>query len=393
MSEKENEQYLENERVLEKTEEGIQEKKDLVPEFNISNPVKGRIQYEENELSKLEKEAEQMVENVLGASYVEETSKLKDFSQFGKSEEMSSDKMLMKNKTLAQLEGNAVKNDLADKLVNLRKTMSAITESQGAESKGFMDKIKRKIFKTKYVSDYVIKKENTEQVVSGIIGDLYRSRNVLIKDNSTLEMFEESSRLEIFELQRQIVLGEKLYEELKEREKNGEFRGKEHLFQEAMFKTLNRTKLLNDKLLQMYQASEAAKNIYKNNEKLIINIDEYSKAAESMMYVSIFISDSLSSQQAALKGVEEVKTFINDLMLSNSEMLAENASKVDDFMSSGILDIETAKKSLSILTKTIEEQELSAQRIIDESRRHIDEMSSLMSDVSKKYKNPDLKQD
>lgn len=369
----------ENEVQLEKEQERV-----LPKTTGIVTPVQDSINFSEEEKENSKSVSREIVDEMLQADFVDEKKVLKNFSQFGKTAEASSDKTLMKNKTLAQLAGNDVKNNLAEKLIELKRTTSAITDNANVDA-SFLDKIKRKFMKNKQASNFVMKRQEAETVISGIIEDLYKSRDVLERDNIQLENFQNAARIEMRALQQQINFGEDLYQELLRRNEAQEFANKPRVFEEAVEKTLVRTKLLGDKLLQLFQAAEAADSIYKNNEKLTSNIEEYSKAAESMMYVSIFIADSLSSQKAALKGVEEVKTFINDLMLSNSQMLAENTADVNKFMSTGILDIETAKKSLAILSKTVEEQEQSTKRIIEESRKHIDEMNGLMSGLKNKY--------
>lgn len=232
------------------------------------------------------------------------------------------------------------------------------------DKQNFFSRLFRKISTS--INEIVSKYQKTGAQIDRISVKLDQYKQALTKDNTMLDQLFEKNREYFDSLNLYIAAGEWKIEELTTEtlpnmQRKAELSGNQMALQEVndLVQLIERfEKRIHDLKLSRQitlQSAPQIRLIQNTNEALIEKIHSSILTAIPLWKNQIVIALTLLRQRKAVEAQKQVSKTTNELLLKNAEMLKENTLTAVKENESGLVHIETLKKTQAQLISTIEE--------------------------------------
>ncbi|MFG6150309.1 toxic anion resistance protein [Halobacillus sp. B23F22_1] len=239
-----------------------------------------------------------------------------------------------------------------------------------------------KISKKQPIDRYMKKYETVDSKIDTVVRSLLAGKDRLEEDSVELQLIKENAQKRIYDLDKQIYLGKKLFELLKEKEAAGDY--DLALLTEGKEKIITRTRNMTQMKSVLHQSISSVDIIKKNNEKLKESIRNAVTLTKNIITVSASIQLALNNQRKVIDTVNGVNKATEQMLVSNSRNLKENAEETTQMMENPAISMEALQESFDNVFEALKTTEQSSERIIASSEQFIDEMDALNENVRKK---------
>ncbi|SIS38695.1 toxic anion resistance protein [Salimicrobium flavidum] len=275
---------------------------------------------------------------------------------------------------------NKSNNDIPQTLNELKDIVSDLDpkQTEGNAMTRFFYKMSNK----KPIDRYMKKYETVDSQIETIVRSLLAGKDRLEEDSVELGLIKDSAQNRIYELEKQIYFGKKLFQLLKEKETTGEY--DKALIAEGKEKIITRTRNMTQMKSVLIQSISSVDIIKKNNEKLKESIRNAVTLTKNIITVSATIQLALNNQKQVIDTVNGVNKATEDMLVSNSRNLRDNTEEATKMMENPAISIEALQESFDNVFEALETTEKSSARIIASSEQFIEEMDALNENVRKK---------
>lgn len=335
------------------------------------------------DLEKITEEAEQIVEKMGPANHDDLAAIMEKFGNLGgKEQSLAGDSLSSLKRPVKDMMANSNNTEIPDNLLKLRSTVNELNP-EGLNKNG-VQKIINRIFRKNSVDKYIAKYQSVEQNIEVIVKGLLRGRDRLQEDNADLEMIKRDSQEKVYNLEKQIYLGNQLFKTLETKSKDPEWQDKQSLLLEAQEKIIVRTKNMSTMVNVLHQSIASVDIIKKNNDKLKEAIRNAIDTTKNLAPVTAAIHMALGNQKTIINAVHEVNEATENMLLANARSLKENTIETSKLLENPSISIEKAKQAFNDIYSAIQTQEDSTRRIIESSKKYVEEMDQLNGDIKKK---------
>lgn len=337
----------------------------------------------EEEIAQINSEAEEIIQKMEPASNEELNSIMDELSNLGSREQKKAGEALSNlRRPVKDLMKNHDNTEIPDSLLKLRSTVNELNPDfvKGQGIKGLFNKI----FGGKSVDKYIAKYQSVETNIEHIVKGLLKGQDKLEEDNADLEIIKRDSQEKIYNLEKQVYLGNKLFKILEERKDNPEWSEKQNIISEAQEKVIVRTKNMSAMINVLHQSIAAVNVIKKNNEKLKESIRNSIDTTKNLAPVTAMIHMALGTQKKVITAVNQANQTIEDMLVANARSLKENTEETTKLLEKPSINLDKAKQAFNDIYSAIETQEASSRRIIENSLRYVEEMEELNSEIKQK---------
>lgn len=334
------------------------------------------------ELDRLNKEAEQYVDNLSTEKGADLSKVLEQLSDLGEKEQRSAGDSLsaLKKPVKAMMDGK--NDDIPKTLLELRQVVNQL-DPTGLEAKGFKG-IVNKILRKNPMEKYIHKYQSIDKQIEEIIRGLLIGRDNLQEDSVGLEMLKEEANQKILELDKQIYLGKQLSKLLDEQRQNPDRIKDRNTINDALEKILIRTKNMQVTKGILYQSIASIDVIKKNNEKLLEAIRNAITLTRNVVTVSATIQLALNNQKKVIDAVNGTNSAIESMMLSNSRALKQNTEETTKMLENPAISLDKLRESFNNIFDAIKTTEESQERVINSSKIFIEELDDFNDEMKKK---------
>lgn len=337
-------------------------------------------------LKELNQNAEQLVEKMKPASDDDLALIMEQFSNLGAKEQRSAGESLSSlrnpaNKMMANKDNTVV----PDNLLKLREQVNVLNP-QGLSQNGVKGVINR-ILRRNSIDKYISKYQSVEKNIEVIIKALLVGQDKLQEDNADLEIIKRDSRDKINNLNKQIHLGNQLFEILENKKNDPEWQGKAPIIMEAQQKISTRTQNMSTNVSVLMQALASVDIVKKTNDNLKEAIRNAIDTTKNIAPLSATIHMALSNQKTMINAIHNVNEATENMILANSQMLKENSEETTKLLERPSISIEKLQESFNNILTAIETQESSSRRIIENTREHTKKLEIFNEELKKKLPN------
>lgn len=256
-------------------------------------------------------------------------------------------------------------SEIGNVLKDLMRKLEEVNPNElDVDKQNFFSRLFRKISST--VNEIVSKYQKTGAQIDRISVKLDQYKQMLSQDNTMLDELFEKNRDYFYSLNLYIAAGEMKVEELTTKtlpdmQRRAEASGNQMELQEVndLFQVTERLeKRIHDLKLSRQitlQSAPQIRLIQNTNEALVEKIQSSILTAIPLWKNQIVIALTLLRQRRAVEAQKQVSKTTNELLLKNAEMLKANTLTAVEENESGLVDIETLKKTQAHLISTIEE--------------------------------------
>lgn len=204
---------------------------------------------------------------------------------------------------------------------------------------------------------YFQKFETAQEALDAIIHDLESGREMLRRDNLTLNDDQDALRSTLVQLKRQIELGrlidDRLNNALAELEQDSSKRA--FIEEELLFPLRQRIVDLQQQLAVSQQGVLALEVVIRNNRELIRGVDRAINVTVSALNVAVTVALALANQRLVLDRVEALNTTTSDLIAGTSQALRSQGVEIQTRAASTVLDMSKLEQAFKDVIGAIEE--------------------------------------
>ncbi|WP_379971097.1 toxic anion resistance protein [Ectobacillus sp. sgz5001026] len=336
----------------------------------------------EEELAKLNKEADLYVQKLNSERNVDISNVLTQLAALGDKEQREAGETLtaLKQPVVAMMNG---KNDeIPNTLLELRKAVSQL-DPNPMHASGFK-RVMNKMLRKNPLEAYMIKYQSIDKQIEAIIKSLLVGRDNLQEDSVGLQVLKERSIQKIEALDRQVYLGKRLSEMLEEERQKPERSKDVVLINEALEKILVRTRNMQQAKSILLQSIASIDIIKKNNEKLIEAIRNAVSMTQNVVTISASIQLALANQRKSIDAVNATNEAIETMILSNSRALKQNTEETTRLLENPAIGMDKLRESFDNIFAALQASEESSERIIQSSKTFVKEIDTFNDEMKKK---------
>lgn len=337
------------------------------------------------DIEKITEDAEQIVERMKPAGQDDLAAIMDQLGNLGAKEQQRAGESLGSlRKPVKELLKNSNNTEIPDTLLKLRSELNDINPEalRASGVKGMINRILRKNSLDKYIAKY----DTVEKNIEAIIKNLLRGQDKLEEDNADLEIIKRDSQEKIYHMEKQIFLGKKLFDILEKKKTDPDWHTKENIIMEAQQKVIVRTRNMSTAVNVLHQSIAGINVIKKNNEDLKEAIRNAIYTTKNIGTVTVAIHMALENQKSVIKAVKTVNEATENMLLANSRALKENTEETSKLLEDPAMSFEKAKEAFNNIYSAVETQEQSSRRIIENSKKYLDQMEELNKEIKEKSK-------
>ncbi|SDX38350.1 MULTISPECIES: toxic anion resistance protein [Salimicrobium] len=356
------------------------ENKSIEAEMDEQDLKEAKTLIKQEDMERLNREAESYAGQFDKAEDGSVSEVLKELGDLGEKEQRVAGETMDSLKRPVNDLMNKSNNDIPRTLNELKNVVSDLDpkQTEGNAVTKFFYKMSNK----KPIERYMKKYETVDGRIETIVRSLLAGKDRLEEDSVELGLIKESARERIYELEKQIYLGKKLFQLLKEKEGTGEH--DDALIEEGKEKIITRTRNMTQMKSVLIQSISSVDIIKRNNEKLKESIRNAVTLTKNIITVSATIQLALNNQKEVIDTVNGVNKATEEMLLSNSRNLRDNTKEATSMMENPAISIEALQESFDNVFEALETTEQSSERIIASSEQFIEEMDQLNANVRKK---------
>lgn len=226
---------------------------------------------------------------------------------------------------------------------------------------------------------YFRKFENTQQALDAIIEDLESGRDMLHRDNLTLNDDQQALTKILGELNRQIALGRiidrRLQDEIAARDSDDPRR--HFLEEELLFPLRQRIVDLQQQLAVSQQGVLALEVIIRNNRELMRGVDRAINVTVSALTVAVTVAMAMANQRLVLDRIEALNTTTAQMIGGTAKALRQQGVDIQKRASSAMLDMQVLEEAFSEVMGAIDDLSSYRQDALPRLEEQINRMAAL----------------
>lgn len=226
---------------------------------------------------------------------------------------------------------------------------------------------------------YFRKFENAQQALDAIIADLESGRDILHRDNLTLNDDQLALTNILGELNRQIALGRlidrRLQDEIAKRDIDDPQR--HFLEEELLFPLRQRIVDLQQQLAVSQQGVLALEVIIRNNRELMRGVDRAINVTVSALTVAVTVAMGMANQRLVLDRIEALNTTTSQLIGGTAKALRQQGVDIQKRASSAMLDMHVLEEAFNEVMGAINDLSAYRQNALPQLDEQIDRLAAL----------------
>ena len=229
---------------------------------------------------------------------------------------------------------------------------------------------------------YFRKFENAQQALDAIIDELEGGRDMLHRDNLTLNDDQQALREILTQLNRQINLGRLIDRRLQDdiAARDAEDPRRHFLEEEMLFPLRQRIVDLQQQLAVSQQGVLALEVIIRNNRELMRGVDRAINVTVSALTVAVTVAMGMANQRLVLDRIEALNNTTSQMIGGTAKALRQQGVDIQKRASSAMLDMQILEDAFGEVMGAIDD--LSTYR--QEALPRLDEQIDRLADLSRK---------
>jgi uncharacterized protein YaaN involved in tellurite resistance len=206
---------------------------------------------------------------------------------------------------------------------------------------------------------YFQKYEKAENVIADIVVSLDKGRSVLVNDNTTLELEENSLRELSKRISKEIELGTLMDQYISAQLEKAQTEGADaekikFIQEEILFPLRQKVMDMQQMIVVNHQGVIAMEIIRRNNKELIRGVDRAKSVTNAALRTAVMVASALYNQRIVLKKIQALNETTNNIISTTSKMLKEQGAEIQtQSMQTGV-SVETLKESYKDLIDSLE---------------------------------------
>jgi len=239
------------------------------------------------------------------------------------------------------------------------------------------------------IRNYFARFQKADGVIDDILKSLEKGKNILKRDNTTLE----SEQVAMYELTRKlrsnIELGmqmdESMTQEVEQARVNGIDEERIKFVEEEVQYPLRQKLMDFQQLLAVNQQGIVAMEILRrNNRELIRAVERAQNVTISALRVAVTVASALYNQKIVLEKVEALNKTTSSMINSTARMLKEQGTRIHEQSASANISVEDLKSAFVDTFDAFDQISNFKQEALPQMRTAIDELKQLTEDGEKR---------
>ena len=232
------------------------------------------------------------------------------------------------------------------------------------------------------ISNYFRRFEKTESVIASIVQSLEKGKNRLKNDNITLQIEQKALKELSVKLKKEIELAGYMDEFIESSalslENTSENTERLRFIREEVLFPLRKHTMNMQKMIAInHQSIIAMEVIRRNNNELMIGVDEAVTVTVSALRTAVIVAQALYNQKITLQKIQALNETTNDLIVGTSRMLNEQSSEIYDEMTDGGVTVDALKEAFANLFETVEKVSEYKQKALPVLKQQIERFREL----------------
>lgn len=205
--------------------------------------------------------------------------------------------------------------------------------------------------------DYFLRYESSQKHINTILVKLFKSQDVLRKDNAALEQEKVNLWNLMQKLQQYIYVGRKLDAALEDHIERLELTNAEKarvIREELLFYVRQKVQDLLTQQAVSIQGYLALDMVRKNNMELIKGVDRASTTTVSALRTAIIVAQALANQRLVLDQINALNTTTGNLIESTSAMMKGQTAEINKQASSATVDLQKLQAAFNNIYATMD---------------------------------------
>jgi len=226
---------------------------------------------------------------------------------------------------------------------------------------------------------YFRKFENAQQALDAIIDELEGGRDMLHRDNLTLNDDQQALRDILTQLNRQITLGRLIDRRLQDdiAARDAEDPRRHFLEEEMLFPLRQRIVDLQQQLAVSQQGVLALEVIIRNNRELMRGVDRAINVTVSALTVAVTVAMGMANQRLVLDRIEALNTTTSQMIGGTAKALRQQGVDIQKRASSAMLDMQMLEDAFGEVMGAIDDLSSYRQEALPRLDEQIDRMAAL----------------
>ncbi|RUR30397.1 toxic anion resistance protein [Vreelandella andesensis] len=226
---------------------------------------------------------------------------------------------------------------------------------------------------------YFRKFENAQQALDAIIDELEGGRDMLHRDNLTLNDDQQALRKILTQLNRQIALGRlidrRLQDDIAARAADDPRR--HFLEEEMLFPLRQRIVDLQQQLAVSQQGVLALEVIIRNNRELMRGVDRAINVTVSALTVAVTVAMGMANQRLVLDRIEALNTTTSQMIGGTAKALRQQGVDIQKRASSAMLDMHLLEEAFGDVMGAIDDLSTYRREALPKLDEQIDRLATL----------------
>ena len=205
--------------------------------------------------------------------------------------------------------------------------------------------------------DYFRGYESSQSHLNAIIESLRRGKDELLRDNAAIEQEKASMWSLMGELEKHgylaRALGNAVDREVQALQPSDPDRARA-LQEEILFAARQKQQDIATQLAVNVQGYMALDLIKRNNAELVKGVDRATTTTVAALHTAIAVAQAVANQKLVLDQIDAVRGTTSNLILSTSQVLRQNAARIQEGASSPTLDVDKLKEAFANVRATID---------------------------------------
>lgn len=226
---------------------------------------------------------------------------------------------------------------------------------------------------------YFRKFENAQQALDAIIDELESGRDILYRDNLTLNDDQQALNKILSELNRQVELGRLIDHRLQAEIHSLDDADSQRQFieEELLFPLRQRIVDLQQQQAVSQQGVLALEVIIRNNRELMRGVDRAINVTISALTVAVTVAMGMANQRLVLDRIEALNTTTSQMIGSTAKALRQQGVDIQQRASSAMLDMQVLEEAFEDVMGAIDDLSSYRQHALPQLDEQIDRMAAL----------------
>lgn len=279
--------------------------------------------------------------------------------------------------------GGDAQSKVAGSLVELRRVVEDLDPRDLPTGKG--RKLLSRLPGGNRLRDHVAKYASSQSTLNRIVGALRGGQDELRRDNASLQ----TERVRLWEsmgrLQEYVVLTQALDAAVEQhiaRVEAGDAAQADALRADVLFPVRQKHQDLLTQLAVCAQGYLAMDVVRRNNDELIKGVDRAATTTVSALRISVMLASALENQKKVVEQVDALRGTTEELIRSNSEMLATRSGEIQRIAADPAVGVETLRAAFQQIYRTLDDIDTYKVRATEVMAATVDSLTSELRSAS-----------